>query len=42
MVLKAGSTASNWTFGVSNQASATGITYLRQDVANLPTRPQIS
>ena len=42
MVLKAGSTASNWTFGVSNQSGATGITYLRQDVANLPTRPQVA
>lgn len=42
MVLKAGSTASNWTFGVSNQSGATGITYLRQDITNIPPRPQIS
>lgn len=42
MILKAGSTASNWTFGVSNQSGATGITYLRQDITNIPPRPQIS
>lgn len=42
LVIKCGATASNWTFGTSNQAGATGVTYARQDVMTLPKRPQVS
>lgn len=43
MTIKAGSGSSTWTAGTSNQASATGITYARQDVAlGLPARLQIA
>lgn len=41
LVVKAGSGSSTWTAATSNQASATGITYNRQDVAlGLPDRVQ--
>ena len=42
LVIKAGSTASNWTFGSSNLSGATGITYTFVDVMTLPARPQVS
>lgn len=42
LVIKAGSTASTWTYGTSNQSGATGVTYTRQDVCTLPSRLQIS
>lgn len=43
LVIKAGTGASTWTPGSSNQASATGITYARQDVAlGLPDRPVVA
>ena len=43
LVVKAGSGSSTWTAATSNQASATGITYARQDVAlGLPDRVQTS
>lgn len=42
LVIKAGSSASTWTMGSSNMASATGITYTFVDVLTLPARPQIS
>lgn len=40
-IVRAGSTASNWTFGTSNW-NATGITVAHQDVMTLPGRPQVS
>lgn len=39
LLLQAGPTASNWTFGSSNTSGATGITYTWQDVMSLPTQP---
>lgn len=42
LVIKAGSTASNWTFGSSNLSGATGITYTFVDVMTMPARPQVS
>lgn len=43
IVIKCGSTASNWTFGSSNLSGATGVTYTFVSVAmGLPDRPQIS
>lgn len=46
LTIKAGSTAdatTGWVQGSSNQASVTGITYARQDVAlGMPDRPQTS
>lgn len=42
IVIKAGSTASNWTFGSSNLSGATGLTYTFVDVMTLPDRPQIA
>lgn len=42
LLIQCDSTASTWTFGSSNQASATGVTYTRQDVMTMPTRPQSS
>lgn len=46
LTIRAGSTAdatTGWVQGTSNQASVTGITYARQDVAlGLPDRPQTS
>lgn len=42
LVIKAGSTASTWTYGSSNQSGATGITYTRQDLIGMPSRLQIS
>lgn len=41
LIIQAGSTASTWTLGTSNQASATGITYTRQDVMAMPSRVQL-
>lgn len=40
-IVRAGSTASAWTFGTSNW-NATGITVAHQDVMSLPGRPQVS
>ena len=45
LVIKAGATASasvGWSFGTSNMASVTGITYTFVDVIGMPDRPQIS
>lgn len=42
LIIKAGSTASTWTYGSSNQSGATGITYTRQDLIGAPSRPQIA
>lgn len=42
IVIKAGSTASAWTFGSSNLSGATGLTYTFVDVISIPDRPQIS
>lgn len=45
LVIQAGSTASatsGWTFGSSNMASVTGITYTFQDVVGETDRPQVS
>jgi len=42
IVIKVGSTGSNWTFGSSNLSGATGVTYTFVDVMTLPDRPQIS
>jgi hypothetical protein len=43
IVIKCGSTASNWTFGSSNLSAATGVTYTFVDCAlGLPGRPQVS
>lgn len=41
LIIQAGASASNWTFGTSNQSGATGVTYTRQDVITLPARPQL-
>jgi hypothetical protein len=41
IVVKNGSTGSNWTFGTSNW-NATGITLGIQDVMTLTGRPQVS
>lgn len=44
-VIKAGATASSapgWTFGGSNQAAVTGITYTLVDLMGMPDRPQIA
>lgn len=41
-MVKAGDAASTWTFGQSNQASVTGVTFTRQDVMTLPAAPQLS
>lgn len=40
MTVLVGSTGSTWTFGSSNQSGATGVTYNRQDVMTMPSRPQ--
>lgn len=42
IVIKVGSTGSNWTFGSSNLSGATGLTYTFVDVMTLPDRPQVS
>lgn len=42
IVLKAGSTASAFTFGSSNLSGATGLTYVFTDLMTLPDRPQVS
>jgi hypothetical protein len=43
LVVKAGSTASAWTFGTSNLAGPpTGVTFTFVDVLTLPARPQIA
>lgn len=41
-LVKVISTGSAWTFGVSNQASQTGITKVLVDCMTLPDRPQVS
>lgn len=41
IVVKNGSTGSNWTFGTNNY-NATGITFTCVDVATLPDRPQVA
>lgn len=40
-IVRAGSTASAWTFGTSNW-NATGITVAHQDLMTLPGRPQVA
>lgn len=43
LVVKAGATASTWTFGASNLAGPpTGVTFSFTDVMTLPGRPQVS
>jgi hypothetical protein len=42
LVVKAGATASAWTFGASNTAGATGVTYTFVDVLTMPARPQVA
>ncbi len=43
LLFKGGSTLSGtWTFGSSNLSSVTGATYVFQDLATLPDRPQAS
>lgn len=43
LIVKAGSTASSWTFGTSNLAGPpTGVTLTFVDVLTLPARPQIA
>jgi hypothetical protein len=43
IVIKCGSTASNWTFGSSNLSGATGVTYTFVSVAlGMPGRTQVS
>lgn len=42
LVVKVGSTGSAWTMGSSNLSGATGVTYAFQDVAGLPSRPQVA
>lgn len=42
IVLKAGSTASAFTFGSSNLSGATGLTYTFVDIMTLPDRPQVA
>lgn len=41
-LIQVASNGSTWTFGASNQASVTGVTYTRQDIMVLPSRPQLS
>ena len=43
VVVKAGASASTWTFGVSNfSGPPTGVTFGFQDVMTLPQRPQVA
>lgn len=43
ILCKAGATLSgSWTFGSSNLSSVTGMTWVIQDIANIPDRPQAS
>jgi hypothetical protein len=40
MGIKVADGGTTWTFGSSNQAGVSGVTYTRQDVMTLPRRPQ--
>lgn len=42
IILKAGATASAFTFGTSNLSGVTGLTYTFVDVGTLPERPQVA
>lgn len=42
MVIKVAAGGTTWTYGTSNSASVTGVTYTRQDVMTLPARPQVA
>lgn len=42
LIIKVASTGSTWTFGASNQASVTGVTYIRKDLLVLKSRPHSS
>jgi len=42
LVIKVASNGSTWTYGASNQAGVTGVTYARQDIVSLPSRLQIA
>jgi len=42
MVIKTAAGGTTWTYGSSNSAAVTGVTYTRQDVMTLPARPQVA
>lgn len=42
LIIKVASNGSTWTFGSSNQASVTGVTYIRNDLMMLKSRPHVS
>jgi hypothetical protein len=42
LIVQVGSSGSTWTFGSSNQSGATGVTYTRNNLMMLKSRPHLS